>query len=254
MAPGQPRAQWQADIQASLAATTHWVAVSQFTSRRMTELLGIGPDRITVIPLAARSLGFPSAEAMAEVKTRLHLPENYLLHLGDIQPRKNIEIILEAYATLPAAQRQQFKLVLCGRPAWGDRAFWKRLAGHRAAGEVLMTGHVDDATVAALLKGAVGLLSASRYEGFGLPLLEAMSCRTAVICSRIEGFVEVAGAAAHVVDCDDVQGWASAMKRILADPEWRTELAARGSQRAAEFSWKATVQRHVDLIRQVVAR
>jgi len=243
--------QWQRSLAPSVASTTRWIADSDFSARRMTELLAIPSERITVIPLAARPLRYPTAEALAAGRGRMNLPERYLLHLGTIEPRKNLRCLLDAWSRLNADLRRGCRLVLAGGAGWGRPDFWRGLAEHPMAGEVLCTGYISDEQAAWLLAGASGLLQPSWYEGFGLPILEAMACGTGVVCSTAEALVETAGGAADSVDADDVPGWSEAMTRALEDESWRSAMARSGPARAAEFSWATAAAAHAALLADV---
>jgi alpha-1,3-rhamnosyl/mannosyltransferase len=233
---------WEGALSGALEATAVWIADSRFTRGRMAALLGVAAERVAVVPLAARPLAYPSADALARAKAAGRLPRRYLLHLGTIEPRKNVEVLLEAYAALPAAARDACRLVLAGAPGWGGEGFWRSLVGHRAAGEVLATGYVTDAAAAALLAGAEAVLVPSRYEGFGLPVVEGMAAGAPVVCSTAAALVETAGGAAETVAADDAAGWSAAMRLAVEDAAWRAKLIAAGAERAAAFSWRATAR------------
>jgi alpha-1,3-rhamnosyl/mannosyltransferase len=241
-------AQWEADLDATLSATTRWIAVSRFTRQRMTELLSISSERIAVTPLAARPLPDPGRTASAA-----GLPDRYLLHVGVLEPRKNVELLLDAWMLLPAELRRRVRLVLAGGPGWGGGAYFQRLMDHPAAGEVLTAGHVGDRDTALLLRHADGLLAPSPYEGFGLPLVEAMAAGLPVVCSTAEAFGEVAGEAARRLDPDDPAAWAEAMVRAVRDDTWRAQLTRAGRQRAQRFGWDVTAQRTAAVIASVLA-
>jgi alpha-1,3-rhamnosyl/mannosyltransferase len=233
---------WETNFPTTLATTSRWIAISEFTRDRMVAVLGLDPARISVIHNGTRDLWAPTPRALSEARTRLGLPENYLLHLGTLEPRKNLPILLHAWSTLPREFRERTKLVFVGGLGWGGPSFWSELTAHPVSDEVLCTGFVSDAHVAVLLAGARGVLIASGYEGFGLPILEAMSRDKPVICSRIPAFEEVAAGAAEVVDKHDVAGWANAIRRVVEDTEWAGQLATRGRLRGEQFTWERSAR------------
>jgi len=236
--PANRIAQWESDLPATLANTTQWIAVSQFTAGRMAAVLGVPPERVAVIPLAARPLAYPDRAGIESLKRAGVLPERFVLCLGTLEPRKNLLTLLDAWASME--RRGGARLVLAGGRGWGGPEFWKALLGHPMAGEVLASQYVSDEAAAALLAGADAVLVPSHYEGFGLPVLEAFACGSPVICSRAQALVELAGAAAETLDAGDVEGWSKAMARALSDASWRRQCALAGRQRASQYSWVRT--------------
>jgi len=242
---------WEADLAGSMAATDHWIVPSHFTRKRMVEILDVPSENITVIPYAARPLPYSEPSSAAARKAEAGLPDRYLLHLGTLEPRKNLAMLLDAYAKLSPSLRRRCPLILAGSAGWGGAAFWQALVEHPVAGEALTTGYVSDATAALLLAGATAVAVPSLYEGFGLPVLEAMACGTPVLCSTAEALVEVAGEAAVVIDPQDADAWAGAMRAALQDAAWRETLAGRGRERAARFSWAQSARAHAACIRSL---
>lgn len=242
--------QWQSDLDESLSATDRWTVPSRFTRDRMVRLLGVGRERVAVIPLAGRPLPYPDQEQLATARAKVGLPARYFLYLGNLEPRKNVVTALEAYGRLPAELRAACSLILAGPCAWGDTEFWDELCRHPMAGEALAAGYASDDQTALLLAGATALVMPSRYEGFGLPLLEAMRCGTPVLCSTVEAFREVAEEAAVFIHPDDPDAWTAAMRRLLEDADWRRQLSRAGRLRAQEFSWEETASRHLEVFEE----
>lgn len=208
-----------------LRGAARLLAVSEFTKRELVELVRIPEERIVVVPNAVEPAFAPAGDA-AEGE--------YVLAVGTLEPRKNLQRLAEAAR---AAKRE---LRVVGAPGWGD----VRVDG------VTWLGRVDDAELARLYRGALCLAYPSLYEGFGIPVLEAMACGTPVVTSRGGGTEEVAGGAAVLVDPHDVESIAAGVEEAIAR---RTALRARGLARAAEFSWDDSVRRTVDVYREVSA-
>jgi alpha-1,3-rhamnosyl/mannosyltransferase len=244
--PADRVAQWRADLPSTLEKTDWWITVSQFSKSRMVKVLGISPDKIEVIPLAARPLPYPPAQKLSAVRAAMGLPQQYFLHLGTVEPRKNLSTLLDAFGALPQRMRRDCPLVLAGRMGWGDVDFWRQMFDHPIAGEVLTCGFVGDRSAAALAAGARAMLIASHYEGFGLPVLEAMACGTPVICSQAEALVEIASPAALAAGATDVQGWTAAMERVVQEESLVARLREASLLRAADFDWAKTAARHAD--------
>lgn len=199
-------------------------------------LLGLGPDRLRVIPpgTSAALRRPPDAAARA---ARLALPAHYLVTVGTFEPRKGLDVLLDALSTPDAPQ---LPLLLVGRPGWGGvdpvaEAARRGLAGDR----VRVLGALPDADLAVVLGGATALAAPSRAEGFGLPVLEAMALGTPAVTSDVPALVELGAGATRVVPAGDPAALAGALAEVAGDPALRERLAQAGRGRAARFSWAA---------------
>ena len=242
---------WEKHAPRAVERTKRWIAISQFTADRMTALLGIPPQKIDMIPLAARPMAYPAREQATALLRAAGVTKPYFLALGTIEPRKNLSILLDAWSQLAKETRGSAQLIFAGGAGWGDAANWRSLVDHEVAGEVMTTGYVSHRAAAALLAGATALLVPSRYEGFGLPLLEAMAAGTPVICSDIPVFAEVAGDAAGLVDATDPKPWADAINRACQDETWIRMLRESGRSRNALFTWQETASRHARVLEAI---
>ena len=209
------------------------IAVSRATRDDLVRHYRVPAERIRVVHHGVEAR-FRPTEAPAAV-ARYGLPGRYLLCLGTLQPRKNLERLLEAYAQLPPGAPP---LVLAGARGW----YYARIAAAIDAlglGErVLLPGYIADADVPAVLSTAMALLYPSLYEGFGLPALEAMACGTPVVAAHTSSLPEVVGEAGLLVDPLSVGDLAAAMRRLLADEALRADLGRRGRERARHFTWE----------------
>jgi alpha-1,3-rhamnosyl/mannosyltransferase len=245
-------ARWRRHLTAALRHTARWITVSEFTRQRMVKLLGLDPLRITVIPEGARHMLLPSADDLARMPAAVGLPEQYLLFVGTLEPRKNLLGLLDAYGMLPLNQRRRTPLILVGRPGWGDENFWRALLDHRMADEALVTGFLDDRRLAEVLARASALLMPSFYEGFGLPVVEAMAAGCPVICSDIDAHREVAGEAAERIAPENTGAWSDAMGRAIEDASWRRQRRTAGIERIRTFSWERAARLHAEVIADAV--
>lgn len=225
------------------------IADSDHARRDIEQRLRLRPGTVVAVPLGVRHDVFhPEADASDdEVARRLDLPARFFLYSGTIQPRKNIDVLVQAHAGL--AGRVDWPLVLAGRrrpdysPAWLNRP---------PAG-VRFLGAVSDADLAVLYRRASALISPSSWEGFGLTLLEAMASGCPVVAVGVSSVPEVVGDAGVLLPRPDTAEVATAMERLAADQGWRRELAERGRARAATFGWDGTARRVREVYREVLA-
>ena len=220
------------------------VTVSEYSRRDVITHLSLSPEKIAVVPECVDS-GFrppgPGDEA-SDVASEYGITSPYILYAGSIEPRKNVDSAVTAYARLPSAFRSEVALVIVGKqqPEGTDVQELARRLG--VAERVVLPGYVPDAGLAMLYRRARMFVFPSRYEGFGLPVLEAMASGTPVITSNVTSLPEVAGDAALLVDPDDVEGLAEAMRRVREDKTLRNDLIERGLRRAAMFSPQRVVE------------
>lgn len=227
---------------------SHIVTVSEFIRGEIIEELGVHPDRVTAVHEAPSSVfSQRGADAVAAMKARLRLPRDYVLFVGTQEPRKNLSLLIRALSLV----KSPVPLVLAGWSGWGDRV-WQRLIEQLGMTDrVYRTGYVDEETLACLYSGALVTVYPSLYEGFGLPVLEAMACGAPVICSAAASLPEVSGGAALQVDPHDPDDLAAALERILADSGLREQVAERGKRRAAQFSWNRCARETLQVFEKV---
>lgn len=211
------------------------IADSRATARDLIEHFGVAPEKVRVA-----YLGGPEPREVAPdpgLSARYGLPPRYFLFVGTLQPRKNLLRLLEAYARVCQADRSPAGLVLAGRPGVGSTDLRRRARELGILDRVVWLSYVPQEHLAALYAGAVALVFPSLYEGFGLPILEAMAWGTPAISSNSSSLPEVVGEAGLLVDPRDVAGWSMAMERLLADEPLRERLIQAGRERAARFTW-----------------
>lgn len=213
------------------------IAVSQATKRDVVRHYGVEPDKITVVYEAAAAHFLPPApEDIVRVKSRYGLPEQFLIHLGTIEPRKNLERLLAALQVLHR-DFPQLQLLLAGARGWLYDAFFARIEQEGMTDAVHALGWVPDEDLPAIIAASSLAVQPSLYEGFGLPLLEHMACGQVVAASNASSHPEVGGDAAAYFDPLNVTDMAQVIHRLLADPaeyRWRRQL---GLEQAARFSW-----------------
>jgi glycosyltransferase involved in cell wall biosynthesis len=233
----------------SIARAAAIVADSQSTANDLVELFGVHEEKIVVVPMAVSSRYRPLPRADLEAERRLlGVPERFVLFVSTIEPRKNLETLLDAWAQLPARP----PLVVAG--GWGWRFEGVRDRIERLGPGVRVLGAVEPARLPALYNLATCLAHPAWYEGFGLTPLEAMACGTPVVCSDTTSLPEVVGDAALLAPPGSVEAWRRSLERVLADVDLRADLRRNGLLRAAQFTWKRTADLTWEVIEAVATR
>ena len=217
---------------------------SRFTRGALLERFGLDPDRVHVVPLGVDPMFSPGGYGGVAGVTG-----PYLVAVGTLQPRKDIEAALAAFERCADAGAPH-ALVVAGARGWRDEATIARLRASRHASRIHLLGRVEDAALVRALRGADALLHASRHEGFGLPPLEAMACGTPVVALRATAVPEVVGDAAVLVEPDDPEALSSAVLALLEDAVRQAELRERGLRRAAELTQTRTTELTVEAYRR----
>ncbi len=231
------------------------IAVSESTRRDLATWFGVDPGRVTVTPLAAEErFRVSSPEALDVFRTRSGQARPYILSVGTREPRKNSATLVRAFASL--AGEIPHDLVLVGPQGWLGGELDDALAALPAPvrERVRRTGFVDDEDLPLWYGAADVFAYPARYEGFGLPVLEAMACGTPVVTSNVSSLPEVAGDAGLLVSPDDPAALAGAIRGVIANHSLATDLSRRGRQRASLFSWSATAQLTVGAYRAALGR
>lgn len=240
---------WTTRRHAHLAARV--IADSQATRADLIRLYQADPERVVVV-YPGRDESFEQADpgAIAAVKARHNIRGQYLLFLGTLQPRKNLARLVDAFARLEPASHD-LQLVLAGKKGWLTDDLFTRLKSLGMERRVVFTGYVTDEDKAALLSGALALVYPSLYEGFGLPVLEAMACGTPVLTSNVSSLPEVAGDAALLVDPLDTDAISAGMSRLTTDADLRDTLVEKGHAQVARFSWADAAREILQVLESV---
>lgn len=196
----------------------------------------------------------PIVEPMAQARVRASygLSETYLLYVGTLHPRKNLVRLVQAFARfLRSSMSSDLQLVLAGQKGWLFDEVFAQVRRLGLTERVVLTGYVPDADLPVLLSGALAFVFPSLYEGFGLPVLEAMACATPVVCSNVSSLPEVAGDAALLVDPLDTESLAGAIGRIVTDEGLRRTLVERGLRQIRCFSWRRCAREILQVLEDV---
>ncbi len=231
------------------------IADSECTRRDIVDRLGIPQSRVDVVYLAANARYQPTANT-EPVRRKYGLPEKFLLYLGGFDQRKNVRVIVEAFAHLSDLYAAGYRLALAGVILGEDSAFFpnpQRIA--RQAGlpddALCLVGRIAEEDKPALYSAASVFLFPSLYEGFGLPPLEAMACGAPVVASNAASLPEIVGSAGILAGPHDARAWADAIRAVVTDPVQRAEMRERGLAQAAKFSWTRAARETLDVYASV---
>ncbi len=230
-----------------LKAADAIIAVSECSRRDAVRLYGVPADKIRVIYEGVDPKFTPITDPvrLAKVRTDYQLPDHFILHLGTIEPRKNLPLLFEAIQQLPTP------LVVAGKPGWLTEPILAKVKELGVEDRVTFTGFIEDDDLPALISAASVVAMPSRYEGFGLPVLEAMACGTPVVSSNAASLPEVGGEAALYAWPDDVRSWIHLLQQTTTDEELRSSMREKGWKQAAKFRWEAMARETAKVYREV---
>lgn len=227
-----------------LAYTDHIITVSEFSKSELIAGYNIHPDKISVVYNGITDMYTPvSEDEKRKTRERYTNGKPYFIYLGAIHPRKNILTLVKAFEQIKSSHPSDHQLVLAGRASWHTEDVFKAIAGSKWKDSIHLPGYIATAEASALVSSAEAMIYPSLYEGFGLPLVEAMACGVPVICSNVSSLPEVAGNAALLFDPLDAGQLAYHMEKLSTDETLRKELITLGAERCKYFSWdKAAIQ------------
>ena len=248
--------QLRATVRRTAKAAEHLLVPSEHTRGDIIETYRIDPGRVTVTPLAAAPHFEPVRDKneVTRVRELFKINGDYILAVGSIQPRKNLAHLIAAYSDLRRARPKDNlpKLVLVGKLAWLYDETLRAVEEFGLNDLTVFTGYVTETELRALYTGALCFVYPSYFEGFGLPPLEAMQCGTPVIAGNRTSLPEVVGDAGLLVDPFDKDALASAIGGMIDDPGLRSELRAKGLERARHFSWRETARLTLQAYKQAI--
>ena len=247
MERGLPKALQRAD---------HVIVISESSAQALRHWFDVDPARITKTYLAADPRFQPHGSGLLSpaLKNLGLTPGSYVLSVGTLEPRKNLNTLFAAYAGLPDALRQRYPLVVAGMNGWNTEGLMKSAKELIRRGELRLLGYVADELMPKLYAGAAAFAYPSRYEGFGLPALEAMASGIPVITGNLTSLPEVVGDAGIMTDPDDVAGIRESLRQLLEDHVFAKELGNRGLIRAQTFSWRRCAQETFAVYEKVMAQ
>lgn len=230
------------------------ICVSERTKADLLRIWDVDAAKVDVVYEAADEHFKPVPDpVVAAVRSKYGLPDQYILGVGTIEPRKNLDRLLDALRIL-RREGQAVNLVLVGRLGWLYKDFLAKLDAFEYRDAVLRCGYVPDDDLPAVYAGATSTVMASIYEGFGLPVLESMACGTPVVCSSTSSLPEFGGDAVRYFDPLDTDEMAAAVGEVWSDPELRRHMSVQGVRQSARFSWKTTARRTIAVYRNAGAK
>jgi glycosyltransferase involved in cell wall biosynthesis len=243
----------ESSVPRTLRRASHVIAVSETTRQDIVERYNVESERVSTIYNGVDGWFYaPEPAAVERAIEHFGLRRPYFIIVGTVEPRKNHLALLHAFAKL-YEKRKDVSLAIVGSPGWLSEPIIAEIEKSAMSMPVRYLRFVDDTWIPSLYAGSVALVAPSWYEGFGLPVLEAMACGAAVITSDRGSLPEVAGGNAILVPPGDIEELAASMERLLDDSTLRADLVRRGREHAATFSWRAAAEEHVQLYRRVAA-
>lgn len=222
------------------------IAISQSTKKDILKFLpNIPAQKIKVIPLAINDIF---------IKDRSIKKKNTILFVGTVEPRKNLKNLIIAYKKLPVEIKNKYKLLIVGANGWNNSNIYQEAQEEVGRNRIVFKNHVSNRELVKLYNQAKIFIYPSVYEGFGLPVLEAMSCGTPVITSCTSSLPEVAGQAAIYIDPNSVQDITNNIQKLLGDEKLQEKLSIMGIKQAQKFSWKKCAQETLNVYKEVYAK
>jgi glycosyltransferase involved in cell wall biosynthesis len=240
-------------IDRAVRHATHIIAVSEATKRDLVRLTGAPESKITVIYEAAEPIYYPihDQRVLSQIHEKYHLPEQVILFVGTIEPRKNLPTLIRAFRALIDGYKAEADLAIVGKQGWLYDDVYELVDELGLKNRVHFLGRVPTADLPHLYNASQMLVLPSYYEGFGLPPLEAMACGVPVIVSDTPAMSEAVADAAIRVAPEDDEGFTVAMWRLLSDDALRAEMIAKGLKRAESFSWRRAAEETLKVYHKV---
>lgn len=232
---------WKFQYQYVRRRADFFLAISEFTKREMTEILGISPEKIFVVPMACseRMRRVEDRDQLKRLREKFCLPKHFILFVGNTNPRKNLRRIIQAFDLLKEKTNLPHQFIVAGGQGWKfDQG--QVLNGILHRNDVRFIGFVPDEDMPALYSAAELFIFSTLYEGFGVPVLEAQACGTPVVTSNVSALPETAGEGAVLVDPLDPEDICRGMRLVLENRDLAEELVRKGTENVRRFSWKAS--------------
>lgn len=240
-------------LEESLLKATRVIAVSEYTRQDITRHFAVPAERIDVVsPAVCNSFRVKVGEPeLTQVRKKYKLPNSYLLSVATLEPRKNILGLVKAFSQLPQSSRQAFPLVLVGTKGWLTEELESALDPLLRKGEAIRLGYVDQADLPLIYAGATCMAYVSFFEGYGMPVAEAMTSGTPVLTSNVSSMPEVAAEATLLVDPYDVSSITVSLQQLIEDEGLHSRLREAGLKASQSYTWSNSAQRLLSVLQQV---
>ena len=237
----------------SLSKADRIIAISESTKQDIVREYHINPDKINVVYLGVDPTQFPVIvpEVVSDIKKKHSLKDEYIVHVGTMQPRKNLMRLIAAFDAIKGSSHADLQLVLIGKKGWMYKDIFSLVQELHLERDVILLDYVDNNTLSGIMRGAKALVYPSLYEGFGLPILEAFSCGLPVIASRSSSLPEIGGDAVIYFDPYNTDEIIHAISELLEDADKRAEMAQKGRERVNLFSWEKTARETIEAYEKV---
>lgn len=233
---------WRIQIPIAAKRANKIITISDYARKEISGYFKLEEKNIAVVPNCYEDRFRPisDAEELEQIRSKYSLPSNYILYVGTIQPRKNLNLLIKSFFSLKKSGKISQKLVIAGRKGWLYSSLFDLIKELGIEGEVIFTGFVPDEELPYIYNMADIFVYLSLFEGFGIPPLEAMACGIPVVCSNSTSLPEVVGDAGILVDPTDQKSVEEAILKVLKNPELRDEMREKGLFQAGKFSWERT--------------
>lgn len=240
---------YEKQVPLALDNATHIIAISEFSKQELVSFYGVPQEKVSVVPCGVSADFHPltESEASRTIDKYQLKSKRYLLSIGTLEPRKNLDSIIHAYSALPDNIRKKYKLVIIGAKGWHQDKFTSKHGSLIHSGNLVIPGFVPQADMPALISGAKLSLYPSVYEGFGLPVLESMACGTPVIASNTSAIPEILVNEEVLITPRDIDSWTQCIIRIINDDELESTLSRSGLERSRQFSWSKGAEKMMTL-------
>lgn len=239
----------------TILSADYLLTISEHSKHDLMQTFALPSDRIFVTPLGVNTTYFEKIDKREQqtILNKLGLMPGFFLFIGTLQPRKNLERLLIAHATLSEADQKAHPIVLVGKVGWKVDHLLKTIQNRMVSGTVKWLNYLPERDVHVLLQSAQALLFPSLYEGFGLPILEAFASHCPVIASNTTAIPEVAGEAAYLVDPMDCHAMTVAMQTMITSPAIRRSLQTKGCKRVEQFSWSQCAKKTLSVYEKIIS-